>query len=702
MAEETASSKKRQERHDKMLETAKKRWRIAESSESEMRELALDDIRFAEGDQWPAEMRDLRQRQNRPCLTINRIPQFVQHITNEQRQNPISIQVDPIGDGDEDTADVFEGLIRHIQNQSNADEAYSNGFDYAVKGGWGYWRVVTDYADEFSFEQEIYIKKVENPFSVYLDPGGSEGDASDVGWGFVICDYTKEQYEEKYPDSKYTTGETDWSGTGNGWVQDDTIRVAEYFYKDMREEEIVQMSDGQVYLKRVLPEPLPAGISVVQRRTTQVPFVKWALINNQEVLDEKEWAGKWIPIVKVIGQMTNIDGKRVYKGIVRDARDPQQQFNYMETAATEAIALAPKAPFLGTKEMFQGYEKEWQTMNITNRPFLRFNHDPMAPGLVPQRQTAEPPIQAMMLAVRQASDDLKATAGIYDAALGAGANDVSGKAILARQEQSNISAYHFADNLKRSVRQTGRIIVDLIPFVYNTPERVIRIVKEDGTGENVKVNVQPNADGQLPPGVANVYDLTTGKYDITISTGPTYQTKRQEAVDTQLELLKVNPNLFPIIGDIVVGNMDIPGSREISSRLKTQLPPAIAALDQKQAGISPEAQTQIVNLQTQLQQATQAAQAMQEDLKHDLSKTQMELESNERIAFEKLNLEREKLQTQIAVAEINAKNERADADAQRELDMLQQQMDQAHEAAMQAVEQQHQQEMAQQQPAPVQ
>jgi hypothetical protein len=671
-----------------------------------MRVQALDDIRFAEGDQWDAQIREQRRLQGRPALTINRIPQFVQHITNEQRQNPISIQIDPVDSGaDIETADILQGLVRHIQNQSNADEAYSNAFDYAVKGGWGYWRVITDYADEFSFEQEIYIKRVENPFDVYLDPGGTESDASDINWGFVVADYTKEQYKEQFPKSKYTAGIGDWVSTGNGWVQQDTMRVAEYFYRDMQQEKIVQTSDGQILLWRTLPmqsdgktPDLPQGIRIVQTRTTQVPFVKWALINQQEVLEEREWAGKFIPIVKVIGQMTNIDGQRVYKGIVRDARDPQQQLNFMETAATEMIALTPKAPYWATPKQVQGFEKQNASMNNTARPVLLYNPDPSAPG-PPTRNQIEAPIQAMMAAVAQASDDLKSTAGIYDAALGQGAGDVSGKAILARQQQSTISAFHFGDNLKRSIKQTARILIDLIPFVYNSPQRVVRIIGEDGTQQTVQVNNQGMQDdqGNLPPGIEGVYNLTTGKYDVTINTGPDYQTKRQAAVDGQMELMKTIPNAAPLIADLVVSNMDIPQAQEISARLKTLLPPAIQAMEQKQTDIPPEFAQQYAQLQAQMQQMQAQLQQSQTDLKYDLSKEQMRIQSDQTIAQAKIELERERIQASIVTAELNAKVQQGQMNAQNEYDFLSQQIEQAHEFAMTSVDQAHQQGMAAQQ-----
>lgn len=693
MAEQTASEKREQGRKDDLLATAKKRFLIAQEAEAEQRTLALEDIRFADGDQWPEEIKEVRRRENRPCLTINRMPQFVQHITNEQRQNPISIKVNPVGDADKDTADVYEGLIRHIENQSNADEAYSNGFDYAVKGGWGFWRVITDYADEFSFDQEIYIKKVENPFSVYLDPGGSESDASDAEYGFVVTDYTKEQYEDMYPSSKWSQAGVDWTGTGNSWMGKDTIRVAEYFYRENREIEIVQTSDGQVYQASALDKgpdgqlKLRDSIYVKQRRKTSVPFVRWALINGDEVLDEQMWAGKYIPIVRDVGQVTNIDGKRLYKGIVRDARDPQLQFNLMRSAETEAIALSPKAPYMGTNKQFAGYEAEWKTMNTRNRPYLRYNVDPDAPG-PPIRNEYNAPIQAITLAGNQAADDLKATAGIYDAALGAGANDVSGRAINARQQQTYTSLFHFADNHSRSIRHTGKILIDLIPYIYNT-DRVVRIIKEDGTQENLRVNVQPDAQGQLPNGVQQIYDLTTGKYDVTISTGPSYQTKRQEAVDTQMQLIKTDPQLLGIIGDIIVANMDIPGAQEIAERLKTTLPPAIAALDQKNVNLPPEMQAIVAQQQAQVQQLQQALQQAQDDAKHGISKAQMETASRERI-------EAAKIEASIVIAELTAKAQMAQSDAKNELDFLRQQIGQAHEAGMSQMGAQQQQDMQKQ------
>jgi hypothetical protein len=430
------------------------------------------------------------------------------------------------------------------------------------------------------------------------------------------------------------------------------------------------------------------------------------------VLEETEWPGKWIPIVKIVGDEYDIDGKIILKGIVRDAKDPQRQFNYMKSAATEAIALAPKAPFIGAEGQFEGHEREWQAANVKNQAYLQYK--PLTVGNTvappPQRQTFEPAIQAINLATMESADDLKAVTGIYDPSLGKqGSADESGRAIIARQQQTQTGNFHYIDNLSRGVRHSCKIILDLIPHIYDTP-RILRIIGEDGVQETVPVNQMQEIDG-----VEKIYDLSVGKYDVTISTGPSYQTRRQEATDTQLELAKVYPPLMGVAGDIVIKNMDIPQAQEIAERVANTIPPNIKGDDKSGGEVPPAAQQMIAQLTDQNQQLTQHLNAAQDDLEQKLTEKHMELESKERIEFAKIavseraqDIDLLKIQADLAMAESKA-NAQLSADmAAQEYDLIDSELNRHHEAALSAMEHQqgleaqdvaHQQGMESQQQA---
>lgn len=703
----------------KLLELARKRFQTVADAETEIRRLALEDKKFAAGEQWDDGIANLRKTQGRPCLTINKIPQFTQQITNDQRQNRPSIQVNPVDDGgDKDTAKVIQGLIRHIEYNSAADQAYDWAFEDGVVGGWGFVRVLTDYSDTMGFDQEILIKPVKNPFSVYLDNAAQEMDASDAEFGFVVDKMSKEEYKDAYPDSDLCSGEN-WTSTGDGWIDPEEVRIAEYFYKKREKKKIVLMSDGTVHLKDSMPAADQFPVSVVQagERTTTITFIKWCKITGYEVLERGDWAGQWIPIVPVIGKELNIDGKKVLKGIVRDSKDPQRQYNFMETAATEMIALAPKAPFVGYAGQFEGFEDQWQNMNTTNRPYLQVK-PVMVGGQVaplPQRQQAEPPIQAMAEMIAHAADDMKSTTGIFDASLGARSNETSGAGIRARQSQSQSGNYHYVDNLSRALRQLGRIVLDLIPKVYDA-KRVVRIIGEDGAQSTVTVNNQPPAGQALPPGVENVYDLSVGKYDVTISVGPSFQTKRQEAVAGLMSLVSSYPQLMGIAGDLLVKSMDIPYADQVAERLFRSIPPNLTMPDQPMEGVPAEVQQKFSQLMQQLQSCQQQLQQAQTEIHTQMAPKLAELESRERIEFAKLaaeerdnaaknQIEADKVQATLLTAQSTIDAKRADASIDREMDLITQQMGQAHEAALQetaaqaAADQQQQQQQQQPQQA---
>ncbi len=632
---------------DDILATAKSRWNIAVDAETTSRALALDDLNFRAGDQWDPKVKAAREQDRRPCLTINRLPQYIRQITNDQRQNRPSIKVDPVDDkADVETAKVYQGLIRHIEYHSNADVAYDTAFEAAATKGLGYYRIITEFCDPMSFEQEIRIKRIRNSFSVYLDPTYQEPDASDADWGFVFEDISKADFKKLYPKAELANMDA-WRSTGDtaeGWVSKETIRIAEYFYKVLEETEICQLSTGEtVEINQLNKIGLPEGVAVVAKRKTIVPKIKWLKINGVEILERTDWPGRWIPIIPVLGDELDIDGKRVLEGVIRHAKDPQRMYNVWASAETEAIGLAPKAPFIGAAGQFEGHESKWRDANQKSYAYLEYNPVNINGVNVPppQRQAFEPAVMAITQARQMSAEDLKATTGIYDSALGMKTNEVSGRAIQRRAQQAQTNNYHFIDNLTRALRHGGRILIDLIPHVYDTA-RTVRIMNEDGSVDMVKVNEVFEHKGKQVN-----YQLNHGKYDVTVSTGPSFATKRQEAVESMLSLTQSFPKVAEVAADLMVKNMDWPGAQEISDRLKKTLPPGLADdPESKKQPIPPE-------VQAQMQQQTQLIEQLTEEVKVNselVNTKRMELESKERIEMAKLQV-----QLEIKAAEMGSK-----------------------------------------------
>jgi len=617
----------------KFLAQARKRWELASEEESDNRKKALDDLKFRAGDQWDGSIKSDRDSDNRPCLTINQLPQFIRQVTNEQRQNRAAVNVSPTGEGaTKETAEVFQGMIRHIEYDSDADIAYDTAGQSAVTSGIGYFRFITEYADDQSFDQDIKFKRIRNPFTIYMDPASQEPDASDANWCFIAVDYTEEDYKREFPKSKLAQT-NDWESIGDqmpGWASKEGCRVVEYFYKDYVNKTLLLLTDGSKgYLEDLPEDHRPPEDRIKAKRTVPVPQVKWCKMNGIEVLDETDWLGKWIPVVPVLGDELDVNGKRILEGIVRHAKDPARMYNYWVSAETEMIALAPKAPFIGVAGQFEGYEEKWTSANRKNLAYLEYNPKTVAGNLAPppQRNQYESPIQAINHARMASRDDLKATTGIYASGLGEQGNEQTGRAILARQHQGQISNFHYIDNMTRAIRHAGRILVDLIPKIYDT-ERIVRIVAPDGGQKMVKVN---GPTGEIDPKtkVERIYALGVGKYDVVVEAGPSYHTKREEALASMLQLSQNYPKLMEVAGDIVVGNMDWEGALEISERLKKTLPPGYAADEQGNEEMPPEALKKIQDMQQMIEAQTKALNHAQDENKQK----EEERESKEKIAF---------------------------------------------------------------------
>ena len=583
-----------------MLATMRSRFTMAVSAYSESREDELDDLRFEAGSpdnqwQWPADVLATRgsvQGQTinaRPCLTINKLPQHVHQVTNEQRQNRPSVKVIPVDDNaDVEVAEIFEGVIRHIEYISDADVAYDTACENQVTYGEGYIRVLTKYCDDNSFDQDLYIGRIRNSFSVYMDPTIQDPCGSDAEWCFVTEDMTKAEYERQFPDAAPISSMMQ-QGVGDSslsqWLTENTVRVAEYFYYEHTPTKLnlYQGNMSAVEGSREDKELKALGLKPLKSRMADVKKVKWLKTNGFEVLEEQEWAGKFIPVIRVVGNEYEVDGRLYVSGLIRNAKDAQRMYNYWVSQEAEMLALAPKAPFIGYGGQFEGYETQWKTANTTNWPYLEVNPDVTdgAGAVLPLPQRAQPPMASsgLLQAKAGASDDIKSSTGQYDSSLGATSNERSGRAILAREKQGDTGTYHYVDNLARAIRHCGRQLVDMIPKIYDT-ERIARIIGVDGEVKRAKINpsqAEPVKKIVDETGIVieKIYNPSVGKYDVCVSTGPSYMTKRQESLDAMSQLLQGNPQLWQVAGDLFVKNMDWPGAQEMAKRFAKTIDPKL-------------------------------------------------------------------------------------------------------------------------------
>jgi hypothetical protein len=657
------------------IDLALDRWKVADEAESESRKESMEDLRFSIGEQWSPMLKSQRQLDGRPCLTMDQIQQSLRQVCNEQRQQRPAINVNPVGNGaDTDSAEIWQGIVRHIEVQSDAEIAYDTAFESMARCGRGHFRLLAKYSDTEEGVQDIFVEPIENTFCVYTDPSKKKQ------YLFIVEDLTHEQYKHEYPKSELAASLDIMTSTGNvkaNWISKESVRVAEYYYVDEEPRE-----------------------KLAPKRT-----VKWSKINAIECLeggpeDEIVIPGKRIPVLAVIGDDLDIDGKKYQAGMVRNAKDAQRQYNFMVSAATEAIALAPKAPYVIAEGQLEGYEKMWKDANLRNFVFLPYKpvalgDKPVGP---PQREAAEPPIQAMAHMIQQAGLDLKASIGLYDPSLGQRKGDESGKAIERLQKQGDVATFNYSDNLSRTMREAGRILIDWIPVYYDTP-RVQRIIKPDGTVKQVithKGEDQAQEAAQLDPNIKAIYDLEQGTYDVTISVGPSYQTKRQEAVATQMALIQTDPNLVGIIGDLTIGQMDIPQAKEIAKRLhKVMLTvhPELADQDedsQIQQLMAQHGQLtqQVQGLSQLLQQAQQVIETKKIEQQGKFAIEQMKSQND--FAIRKLDSD-----TKIAIAEINTKAQIAIERARALQEVHSDLHEAAHETALETQQQGHERNMAQ-------
>jgi len=583
-----------------ILAQMRKRLEQSLSAYSESRDSELDDLRFMAGSpdnrwQWPQEVLATRgavQGQTinaRPCLTINKLPQHVRQVTNDQRQNRPSGKVIPVDDkADIEVAEVFNGMVRHIEYMSDADVVYDTACDNQVTYGEGYFRILTEYCDETSFDQDLRLKRIRNSFSVYMDPHIQDPCGADAEYCFITEDMPQSEFERNFPNAEPISSIA-IRGVGDEamsqWIMEDTVRIAEYFYA-VYEKATLHLYPNNQTAYAGSPEARQMemmGVRPLRTREVEIRRIKWMKTNGYEILEENDWPGKWIPVIRVIGNEFEVDGRLYISGLVRNAKDAQRMYNYWVSQEAEMLALAPKAPFIGYAGQFEGYEHQWKTANTQNYPYLEVNPD-VTDGqgaVLPLPARAQPPLAqtGLIQAKMGASDDIKSTTGYYDSSLGETSNERSGRAILARERQGDTGSYHYIDNLARAIRYGTRQLVDLIPKIYDT-QRIARIIGIDGETSTVRIDpMQPEpvreVRDQMGVTIEKIYNPSVGKYDVAVTTGPSYLTKRQEAMDAMGQILQANPNLWAVAGDLFVKNMDWPGAQEIAQRLQKTIEPRL-------------------------------------------------------------------------------------------------------------------------------
>lgn len=614
------------------VETAKKRYKAAKDYWSAIYSQAKDDLYFLSGKdgcQWDDRDYAARKRKGRPALQIDRLTQYVNQVSNDIRMNTPSINVIPhSGGADIETAEIFQGLIRDIENNSSADDAYDYAVNSAIKGRIGYIRVGSRFKDNKSFDQELYIERVVNPLSVLLDPESVSPDGSDAKYAFILDEMTVSAFREKYPKFEPASFE----GEGKNFKDEDTLTIAEYFeIKEttvtlalLEDESVVEFVEGMPYAAKDTREAV---------KTT----VKHCHMSGSDILDETTFPGKYVPVVPVYGEEAWIDGERHLHSLITKAKDPQRRYNFWASTEAELLKKAPKATIIavgGTTENYAEDYKDPDSAIVLRYDQKDTNGDPAPPPQInPGPQIPASIVNAMM----QAADDIKATLGLYDAFVGQKSNETSGVAIKQRKMEGDRAVYHFGDNLVRSITHLGRILVNAIPEVYSTPQ-IVNIIGKEEDQETVGIN------GAMVKGQERPYFLSEGQYNVTVTTGASYATMRQEAAEFFQQVIQSQPQLIQVAGDLLFKYMDFPGAIALSERMKKTIPPQL--LEETQ-------DPQVMALQQEnqaLKQQMQALAAQMDDKKAELQikaqdtavKAQSE-QSRNSIELQKLELERQKI-----------------------------------------------------------
>lgn len=628
---------------EEIIKEARERFTRGMDWESTARARFIEDIKFYNGDsdnnyQWPQTVGNDRDIAGQPKLTVNKARQYCLNITNDAKQNKPSVKVRPVGnDATYNGAQVMEGIVRHVEYQSNAQAIYEGANAPQVQGGVGNWRVTTRYADPDSFDQEIFIEGFRDQMSVLLDPDAKEPDRCDMNWAFVFEDEAKDKFEFEYPDHKDDIGSS-VLGTTSDWLDDKHVRIAEYYRRKPIKSKLIAMTDPDSGDQLVMrSEKIPAAIlkQVLEDPNTKTREVidwevEWFKIAGDIIVDRSKWVGSTIPIVQIIGEESIIEGQMDRKGHIRYLKDPQRIYNYYTSSGVEAVALQGKTPYIGSARSIEGYETYWSTANTENHSVLVFNDIDDAGNAIAAPVRQQPPImpQAYMQGLQISSEEMRMASGQYQADLGEPGNERSGKAINARQRAGDNATYHFINGQAIGIRYTGKIIVEIASKIYDT-KRTLKIMGEDGVESSVLIDpkaAQEYVEQQQKDQekIRIIFNPSFAKYSVESDIGPAYATRRQEAFNAFTQIMAQNPELMKVAGDLMFRAADFPMADELAERLKRLVPPAVL-------GQGPDPQVMAAN--QQIQNLTQHIQTLMQEYAGERGKQEHMQHKSETDAF---------------------------------------------------------------------
>lgn len=667
---------KTQSKAKELVTQAREAFRIDAQADKQNRLDALEDLKFLHipGEQWEQHVRT--ERQERPMYTFNKLRITVKRVVNDMRANRPSGKVRPVEDSDVDTAQTLEGLVRNIWNVSDGDTVIDAAAEYQVGGGMGAWRVNTKYSHDEAFDQDIVIEAIRNPFCLHWDHAAVDPLKRDARRWFLESRIPKTEYERRYPGKEVIDFEGASFSDDADWSDEDTVRICEYWYKEPVKKTIALMPDG----KTVDADQLPEGALAQAIKTREVESYKilMCILSGDALLEGPvSWAGSQFPFVVVFGEEMYLDRRFRWFGLTRFAKDAQRSYNMSRTLAIESAATAVNAKYWATPAQAIGHEKAWAEAHKNNWPHMLFNVDPQNPG-PPQRMGSPDMPIALIQETQISNEDIKGVTGIYDPSLGKQSNETSGVAIRARQSQGEIANFNFMDNHSKGVRRTWELCIDLAPKIYDTT-RAVRILGSDGGEKYVKLN-------EMGPDGKTINDLSRGKYDVAVTTGPAFSTQRQEASEIYGQMAQANPELYQIAGDLIFKAMDLPYANEIAERIKVSLPPQIQAIVNKDNNEDPRIQAAMAQVDQAMQQVQQQGQLVQQAAQEAQGEkaTADKAKADVQIAISNLKVQEAHIATQeaqfkqlVAEAKSQMQLDQGGADTSNEREQLTAQLEQA-------------------------
>lgn len=683
-----------------LLKEIKDRWTYSLTQWQKIRDEAKEDMRFICGDQWDTRELAARKSEGRPAMVFDELGQYVNQLIGEVTMNPHAVKVTPRGSGDKDKqAEVRADIIREVEYKSTAKAAYLAGAERAFQSSMGCWRITTQYIDDKSFEQEMCIKRLANPDNVLFDPDTKEADASDMNYAYIVDQVPRDEYKRKYPKAEIVDFSNELMQSAPSWIKESAIQVAEYWRVEIERRKLmlvqlpkaagpeVLYEDELKEMQKLFPD---LQIEVLQERRVDERKITQYITNGVEILEENEWLGQWIPIVPVLGRELYVDfgsgPQRVLMSLIRLARGPQRLLNYLRTNEMEEAAMSPKTPFIGVEGQFETHEQEWAEVAKSPKAYLQYKAMTTSTGQQmlqpPQRQPFIPNFAAYEVACEAVRRAIQAAMGISNLPTAAQRmNEKSGVALKKIESQQQKGSYQFINNFLMSLEHSGRIMNDLLDKIYDTP-RSVGARRADGTHYLASLNDQANE---------KAIDITGDAHDVTISTGPSFESQREEAADFADTIAQV-PGVFPLIGDLLVRLRNLgPIGETIAKRLT---PPQY----QTQDGQEPPS-PQVTQKMQQMQQQAQALNAYAQKLEEEVKKLQEEKQGKIVDNQYKMNIEKMKIEASVTIAEIGAKVQEAQTRMKMEIDMWQQLHGQTHEASMQAMDHAQEAEIEQQKQA---